>query len=42
MWKPMSKTFGAGTCVHTLIIMKWGMGLNSGACAELVDINQVP
>ena len=33
---------GAAACVHTLIIMTWGMGLNSGACADLVDINQVP
>ena len=33
---------GAAACVHALIIMTWGMGLNSGACADLVHINQVP
>nr|XP_008536046.1 PREDICTED: uncharacterized protein LOC103562694 [Equus przewalskii] len=37
-----AQVFWASACVHTLIIMRLGVGLNSGACVDPVDINHVP
>ena len=42
MWKPKAQVVWAGACVHSLIIMKLGVGLNSGTCVDPVDINPFP